>query len=1236
MMSAFGGGSRSSAPAPAPAATAAASAPPPPPPPGTEELLTLDVVALLGVVRFTRGYHLVVVTRRQRVGGIGDHSIYAVRETELVQVYCEASAGAAPKSLLQRLQERVVGADAATVLEGRYTSLFLTADLSRDCYFSYSYDLTRPLQAQVAVQVAAGGHAAAAAAAVGVPAVAEAGERAAGAAGWLPTPPTAPGDTPAHPHEGARRAFRWNAFLAGELTAAGVSELWCPALVHGFFRQVTMAAFGRPLVVTLLARRSTRYAGTRYLKRGVNDDGAVANDVETEQIADDTVGHFSSFVQMRGSIPVAWMQRTNITVPKPPIQLQARDLGYAPTKRHFGDLLERYGGPVCVLNLVKKKEKHPREKLVGAEFARAVRAVNRDLPPPLRVQYLALDYTTFVKAKRHNMLAALRDAGRWVVANTGFFCNRPPTAGAAARHRAAAGRELEAPPLAVSAALLSDLAADLPLAPRVRGVSATALPPTRRAGSGSPTSRTTAARRRGESGTLLLDPLADAAGTTSSGATAALPLAPLAPTPPASPRAAPAPSLAAAAGMGGGSPALPPQATLAMDAAVERARAAGTTLAAAHTVPLSRVAPVGRGYVQAYPHDAVACPALGAEGAERASSSLPRTTLESYRTRINNPFAWAVHPRATSGGGDGGEGGAGGAATDTTSVVLMPQTTAYVGGVAAFVPAPLVPLPVFAGSPAVRPAGSGGGALAGAPTSVLEAVVGRVARPRTPRTAPATPDDTRAAVLASLAACAAWAARSVPYAVAIGAGSGADVVSVLDATEAAVGGISLPALAALAEVEDTDGARRDAEAAAAARFGLSPLMRRYAEGPRKVGSVPASACGVTAGVPALRVRCAPVPTSAALAQLRVVAAAERLPRRPAVVLQPLPPPPPATASTSTATPLAPASDVTTTPGGGARMALDLRDPANGLLSSPVGGTHLGMPAPAGGHVRGRPGGFSSGGGGGIGGGGGGTGGGAPALLPGFEGYNDVLVGPALTAAASSAAAAAVARFTSADVAAALAYPRDGGSGGEGAEQYLHCRDAWSAAVAAGNVAATMCCSAAQDLVVASSEGGASKVGLAVRLREYEAVGAGRSGGGAGGGGSGGGGSGGGGTSSGGGGHGARGSSGGGGGGGGVGGGGGPRRCGVGGSGGERDGRWRVRLAHEPCRRGDDARPVRRRPGLPGPLPGGQHAGGAAGAGGRGARQGGVRGGVWQPGGGHRHAHLCHHPAGRGRGGDVAW
>jgi len=58
-------------------------------------------------------------------------------------------------------------------------------------------------------------------------------------------------------------------------------------------------------LMTLISRRSRFRAGTRYKKRGLDEDGHCANYVETEQIF--TYGsHTVSFVCVRGSVPLFW------------------------------------------------------------------------------------------------------------------------------------------------------------------------------------------------------------------------------------------------------------------------------------------------------------------------------------------------------------------------------------------------------------------------------------------------------------------------------------------------------------------------------------------------------------------------------------------------------------------------------------------------------------------------------------------------------------------------------------------------------------------------------------------------------------------------------------------------------------------------------------------------------------------------------------------------------------------
>ena len=75
----------------------------------------------------------------------------------------------------------------------------------------------------------------------------------------------------------------------------------------------------------MIARRSKDFAGTRFLKRGANDEGQVANEVETEQIVHDATsnlhpnGRYTSYIQLRGSVPSFWSQDLTGIRPKPQI-----------------------------------------------------------------------------------------------------------------------------------------------------------------------------------------------------------------------------------------------------------------------------------------------------------------------------------------------------------------------------------------------------------------------------------------------------------------------------------------------------------------------------------------------------------------------------------------------------------------------------------------------------------------------------------------------------------------------------------------------------------------------------------------------------------------------------------------------------------------------------------------------------------------------------------------------------
>jgi hypothetical protein len=193
--------------------------------------------------------------------------------------------------------------------------------------------------------------------------------------------------------------------------------------------------FGRRVNITIIARRSRFFAGARYLKRGANDKGYVANDVETEQIVSDVAttsfhapgpvpfsnSNYTSYVQHRGSIPLHWSQDNSGVTPKPDIEMNLIDPFYSAAAMHFDDLLRRYGAPIYVLNLIKSRERTPRESKLLKEFEKALLFLNQSLPNDKRILYRAFDMSRAAKTRGQDVIGTLEHIADQIMDVTDFF-----------------------------------------------------------------------------------------------------------------------------------------------------------------------------------------------------------------------------------------------------------------------------------------------------------------------------------------------------------------------------------------------------------------------------------------------------------------------------------------------------------------------------------------------------------------------------------------------------------------------------------------------------------------------------------------------------------------------------------------------------------------------------------------------------------------------------------------------
>ncbi|KAF9965930.1 phosphatidylinositol-3,5-bisphosphate 5-phosphatase [Mortierella alpina] len=294
---------------------------------------------IVGFVRFTEGYYMTLITKRSPVALIGGHYIFHIDATTTISIHTSTT----PTSKLDKNSD-----------EARYLQMFQMVDLTKNFYFSYSYDITRTLQ-------------------------------------WNMTRnPTV---------EGRNKMFVWNQYLLenafGEQT--GIENQWALPVMYGFVDQST-------------------------------------NDVETEQIVSEmsTTSFYSagsthanpkhtSFVQHRGSIPLYWTQDGTNMSPKPKIELNVIDPYFSAAALHFDDMFKRYGAPCIVLNLIKAKEKTPRESLLLKEFSECIEYLNQFLPEDKKIWHIKWDMSRAAKSPDENVISVLEIIAERTFAKTGFF-----------------------------------------------------------------------------------------------------------------------------------------------------------------------------------------------------------------------------------------------------------------------------------------------------------------------------------------------------------------------------------------------------------------------------------------------------------------------------------------------------------------------------------------------------------------------------------------------------------------------------------------------------------------------------------------------------------------------------------------------------------------------------------------------------------------------------------------------
>ncbi|XP_019856838.1 PREDICTED: phosphatidylinositide phosphatase SAC2-like [Amphimedon queenslandica] len=165
------------------------------------------------------------------------------------------------------------------------------------------------------------------------------------------------------------------------------------------------------VTMALISRRSRHRAGTRYLRRGVDNEGHVANFVETEMLLL-AATHLLSFIVVRGSVPVYWTQPGNRYRPLPIIEQTDEETAVA-FERHFESQMNLYREQVIV-NLINQSG---RERIVSTAFEKQL--LTLDCPS---LTYVAFDFHHHCKVNQwHNINLLLSNIEQYITRQKYFW-----------------------------------------------------------------------------------------------------------------------------------------------------------------------------------------------------------------------------------------------------------------------------------------------------------------------------------------------------------------------------------------------------------------------------------------------------------------------------------------------------------------------------------------------------------------------------------------------------------------------------------------------------------------------------------------------------------------------------------------------------------------------------------------------------------------------------------------------
>lgn len=207
--------------------------------------------------------------------------------------------------------------------------------------------------------------------------------------------------------------FFWNKTLHRHFKRFGIDcDKWLLKAMCGGISISTVYVGSKQAKACLFSRLSCERAGTRFNVRGVDDNGHVANFVETEQVIflEDAV---SSYLMIRGSVPLFWEQ-PGVNVGSHKIKMsRGSEISQPSFDRHVSLVKKRYGRQHFITLCGSKEGEANLTRMYMIHHKASL--ITKDIP------LTAFDYHHYCSRGRTENLRKLKDQIEKSLSQQGFF-----------------------------------------------------------------------------------------------------------------------------------------------------------------------------------------------------------------------------------------------------------------------------------------------------------------------------------------------------------------------------------------------------------------------------------------------------------------------------------------------------------------------------------------------------------------------------------------------------------------------------------------------------------------------------------------------------------------------------------------------------------------------------------------------------------------------------------------------